>query len=123
MGPRLGSWLAALLLLVCGAGSVRGDTPANCTYPDLLGTWVFQVGPSGSQRDVNCSVMGKPLAPGHALPPWVCPGLLPSIPVPLSPQRTSPPLPLAGGRDVVAGLGVPPGARSRSRAAMPEWRG
>uniref|UniRef100_A0A8C2PE89 Dipeptidyl peptidase 1 n=1 Tax=Capra hircus TaxID=9925 RepID=A0A8C2PE89_CAPHI len=60
MGPRLGSWLAALLLLVCGAGSVRGDTPANCTYPDLLGTWVFQVGPSGSQRDVNCSVMGPP---------------------------------------------------------------
>ncbi|KAB0376430.1 hypothetical protein FD755_010874 [Muntiacus reevesi] len=54
MGPRPGSRLAALLLLVCGAGSVRGDTPANCTYPDLLGTWVFQVGPSG-QRDVNCS--------------------------------------------------------------------
>nr|AAB21465.1 cathepsin J peak 3 [rats, liver, Peptide Partial, 23 aa] [Rattus sp.] len=21
------------------------DTPANETYPDLLGTWVFQVGP------------------------------------------------------------------------------
>ncbi|XP_040112459.1 dipeptidyl peptidase 1 isoform X2 [Oryx dammah] len=60
MGPRLGWRLAALLLLVCGAGSVRGDTPANCTYPDLLGTWVFQVGPSGSQRDVNCSVMGPP---------------------------------------------------------------
>uniref|UniRef100_A0A8C6FKF4 Dipeptidyl peptidase 1 n=1 Tax=Moschus moschiferus TaxID=68415 RepID=A0A8C6FKF4_MOSMO len=60
MGPRPGSRLAALLLLVCGAGSARGDTPANCTYPDLLGTWVFQVGPSGSQRDVNCSVMGPP---------------------------------------------------------------
>ncbi|XP_025141971.1 dipeptidyl peptidase 1 isoform X2 [Bubalus kerabau] len=60
MGPWPGSRLAALLLLVCGAGSVLGDTPANCTYPDLLGTWVFQVGPSGSQRDVNCSVMGPP---------------------------------------------------------------
>uniref|UniRef100_A0AAA9RYR4 dipeptidyl-peptidase I n=1 Tax=Bos taurus TaxID=9913 RepID=A0AAA9RYR4_BOVIN len=60
MGPWSGSRLVALLLLVYGAGSVRGDTPANCTYPDLLGTWVFQVGSSGSQRDVNCSVMGPP---------------------------------------------------------------
>ncbi|XP_061262003.1 dipeptidyl peptidase 1 isoform X2 [Bos javanicus] len=60
MGPWSGSRLAALLLLVYGTGSVRGDTPANCTYPDLLGTWVFQVGSSGSQRDVNCSVMGPP---------------------------------------------------------------
>ncbi|XP_057604463.1 dipeptidyl peptidase 1 [Hippopotamus amphibius kiboko] len=60
MGPRPGSLLAALLLLLFGAGSVHCDTPANCTYPELLGTWVFQVGPSGSQRDVNCSVMGPP---------------------------------------------------------------
>lgn len=97
MGPRLGSWLAALLLLVCGAGSVRGDTPANCTYPDLLGTWVFQVGPSGSQRDVNCSVMGKPLAPGHPLPPWVCPGLLPFDPCALVPAANLPvPAPVGG---------------------------
>ncbi|XP_060032658.1 dipeptidyl peptidase 1 isoform X3 [Erinaceus europaeus] len=50
--------LAALLLLVCGAGPARGDTPANCTYPDLLGTWVFQVGPVSSQQATNCSAMG-----------------------------------------------------------------
>ncbi|XP_012659290.1 dipeptidyl peptidase 1 [Otolemur garnettii] len=50
--------LAALLLLLSVVCTVRCDTPANCTYPDLLGTWVFQVGPSGSQRDINCSVMG-----------------------------------------------------------------
>uniref|UniRef100_A0A7I2V4Z3 Cathepsin C n=1 Tax=Homo sapiens TaxID=9606 RepID=A0A7I2V4Z3_HUMAN len=55
-GPSL--LLAALLLLLSGDGAVRCDTPANCTYLDLLGTWVFQVGSSGSQRDVNCSVMG-----------------------------------------------------------------
>lgn len=99
MGPWSGSRLVALLLLVYGAGSVRGDTPANCTYPDLLGTWVFQVGSSGSQRDVNCSVMGKPLAPGHPLPPWVCPGLLrfdPWCPCPRSEPPTPPPR--VGGR-------------------------
>ncbi|XP_069327047.1 dipeptidyl peptidase 1 isoform X1 [Eulemur rufifrons] len=56
LGPR--SLIAALLLLLSGVCTVRCDTPANCTYPALLGTWVFQVGPSGSQRDTNCSVMG-----------------------------------------------------------------
>ncbi|XP_012869540.1 PREDICTED: dipeptidyl peptidase 1 isoform X1 [Dipodomys ordii] len=48
----------AILLLLCGARAVRGDTPANCTYPDLLGTWVFQAGRSGALRDVNCSAIG-----------------------------------------------------------------
>ncbi|XP_066226522.1 dipeptidyl peptidase 1 isoform X1 [Saccopteryx leptura] len=60
MGPRPRSLLAALLLFLCCFGAGHCDTPANCTYPDLLGTWVFQVGPGGSQRDVNCSVMGPP---------------------------------------------------------------
>uniref|UniRef100_A0A5G2RBZ2 Cathepsin C n=1 Tax=Sus scrofa TaxID=9823 RepID=A0A5G2RBZ2_PIG len=60
MGPRLGSLLSALLLLLYVAGTAHCDTPANCTYPDLLGTWIFHVGPGGSQRDVNCSVMGPP---------------------------------------------------------------
>ncbi|XP_036993514.2 dipeptidyl peptidase 1 isoform X2 [Artibeus jamaicensis] len=60
MGPWPRSQLAAVLLLLCGTGTAHGDTPANCTYPDLLGTWVFQVGRGGSQRDVNCSVMGPP---------------------------------------------------------------
>ncbi|KAF6102885.1 cathepsin C [Phyllostomus discolor] len=61
MGPWPRSQLAAALLLLCGIGTAHGDTPANCTYPDLLGTWVFQVGRGGSQRDVNCSsAMGPP---------------------------------------------------------------
>ncbi|XP_062950252.1 dipeptidyl peptidase 1 isoform X2 [Cynocephalus volans] len=58
MGLRPRPLLAALLLLLSWVRTVRGDTPANCTYSDLLGTWVFQVGSGGSQRDVNCSVMG-----------------------------------------------------------------
>ncbi|XP_053059744.1 dipeptidyl peptidase 1 isoform X2 [Acinonyx jubatus] len=60
MGPRPQSLLAALLLLLAVAGPAYCDTPANCTYPDLLGTWVFQVGAVGSRSEVNCSVMGPP---------------------------------------------------------------
>ncbi|KAK2101111.1 hypothetical protein P7K49_022459 [Saguinus oedipus] len=60
MGAGPASLLTALLLLLSGDLTVRCDTPANCTYPDLLGTWVFQVGSSSSQSDVNCSVMGPP---------------------------------------------------------------
>ncbi|XP_008064583.1 dipeptidyl peptidase 1 isoform X3 [Carlito syrichta] len=60
MGAGSRSLLAAFLLLLSGYRTVRGDTPANCTYPDLLGTWVFEVGPGGAQRNVNCSILGPP---------------------------------------------------------------
>lgn len=60
MGPGLYLARAALLLALLGVCTVRSDTPANCTYPDLLGTWVFQVGPRRPRSDLNCSVMGKP---------------------------------------------------------------
>ncbi|XP_030883751.1 dipeptidyl peptidase 1 isoform X4 [Leptonychotes weddellii] len=60
MGPWPRLLLAAFLLLLSGVGTAHCDTPANCTYPDLLGTWVFQVGAVGSQRNVNCSAMGPP---------------------------------------------------------------
>uniref|UniRef100_A0A8C4NQH2 Dipeptidyl peptidase 1 n=1 Tax=Dicentrarchus labrax TaxID=13489 RepID=A0A8C4NQH2_DICLA len=32
-----------------------GDTPANCTYEDLVGTWVFQVSKGGRDKTINCS--------------------------------------------------------------------
>lgn len=35
--------------------AARGDTPANCTYEDLLGTWVFQVSKGGHDKTINCS--------------------------------------------------------------------
>ncbi|XP_049745541.1 dipeptidyl peptidase 1 isoform X1 [Elephas maximus indicus] len=60
----MGSWprslLAALLLHLASVATVLCDTPANCTYPDLLGTWVLEVGPVSSNRDINCSVVGPP---------------------------------------------------------------
>uniref|UniRef100_A0A8K9UDI9 Cathepsin C n=1 Tax=Oncorhynchus mykiss TaxID=8022 RepID=A0A8K9UDI9_ONCMY len=40
-------------------GGLRADTPANCTYEDLLGFWVFQVSEGWQDKDINCSLMGK----------------------------------------------------------------
>lgn len=57
MGPWTHSLRAALLLVLLGVCTVSSDTPANCTYPDLLGTWVFQVGPRHPRSHINCSVM------------------------------------------------------------------
>ncbi|XP_041850615.1 dipeptidyl peptidase 1 isoform X2 [Melanotaenia boesemani] len=42
------------VLLLC-VNCCWGDTPANCTYEDLLGTWVFQVSKGGYDKTVNCS--------------------------------------------------------------------
>ena len=51
-----GVFVCALLLW---AGGSRGDTPANCTYEELLGTWVFRVSGGGHDRTVNCSAEGE----------------------------------------------------------------
>ena len=47
--------LTVLLLLVGELSVVLADTPANCTYEDVLGAWTFHVGPSGLDNTVNCS--------------------------------------------------------------------
>ena len=31
------------------------DTPANCTYEDIIGRWIFHEGPRGNDKTVNCS--------------------------------------------------------------------
>lgn len=59
MGLWPHSLRAVLLLVLLGVCTVRSDTPANCTYPDLLGSWVFQVGPRRPRGDFNCTEMGK----------------------------------------------------------------
>ncbi|XP_003968362.1 dipeptidyl peptidase 1 [Takifugu rubripes] len=47
-----GAHLCLFLFLIEGSW---GDTPANCTYEDLLGTWVLQMSKGGHDRSVNCS--------------------------------------------------------------------
>lgn len=125
MGPCPRSLLAALLLVLCGVGTAHGDTPANCTYPELLGTWVFQVGPVGSQRNVNCLLMGKPRRSRTPTSTRFSPGLLPFSPPSSSfrsahKERPHPgPVPV-GSRVDLKPLGVPftaPGPRRLSSAA------
>jgi cathepsin C len=49
---------ALLLLPLCvlfSLSSVRADTPANCTYEDIVGSWTFQLSAGNKHRDVNCN--------------------------------------------------------------------
>ena len=43
-------WLVAL---------VAADTPANCSYEDVKGKWVFSIGEGGFDRTLNCSSFGR----------------------------------------------------------------
>jgi cathepsin C len=35
--------------------TIKSDTPANCTYEDIRGTWVFHEGSRMNDKTVNCS--------------------------------------------------------------------
>ena len=50
-------WRFAVFLLV-GAGftgSAVGDTPANCAFEDIKGTWILYEGPRTGSSDIDCS--------------------------------------------------------------------
>uniref|UniRef100_K1R058 Dipeptidyl-peptidase 1 n=1 Tax=Magallana gigas TaxID=29159 RepID=K1R058_MAGGI len=51
------------MLFIVGALSlfsvVFADTPANCTYEDIQGRWLFQIGDRGHDNTVNCDSVGK----------------------------------------------------------------
>ena len=49
--------LAAVLcvFLLSSCISVNADTPANCTYEDIRGTWLFSIGEGGHDNTINCS--------------------------------------------------------------------
>ena len=49
------SMFTCVCLLLVGLGTVLGDTPANCTYEDVLGTWFFHVGTSGYETAPDCT--------------------------------------------------------------------
>lgn len=46
-------------VLVAVLAVVAGDTPANCTYQDVVGQWIFQVGEGGNDRTINCTNFGE----------------------------------------------------------------
>ena len=47
--------LCCILLFAASLGSVLADTPANCTYEDVRGSWVFYEGPSGYPAAPDCT--------------------------------------------------------------------
>ncbi|KAM4795299.1 dipeptidyl peptidase 1 [Rhinophrynus dorsalis] len=50
-------WVVVLLAVCCRLGAA--DTPANCSFPDLEGSWEFQVGPGrGAGNGIDCSQIG-----------------------------------------------------------------
>ncbi|KAL5014137.1 hypothetical protein ScPMuIL_008407 [Solemya velum] len=44
--------VAVCLTVIVG---VSGDTPANCSYEQILGTWEFKLGPGGNNNTLNCT--------------------------------------------------------------------
>ncbi len=44
-----------LVALSCCLNVILADTPANCTYEDVRGLWIFSEGPRGNDKTVNCS--------------------------------------------------------------------
>ncbi len=44
-----------LLLALVSIINVSADTPANCTYEDISGSWVFHEGPRGNEKTIDCS--------------------------------------------------------------------
>eukprot|EP00753_Platysulcus_tardus_P008893 PLAT1687.1.p1 GENE.PLAT1687.1~~PLAT1687.1.p1 ORF type:complete len:548 (-),score=240.10 PLAT1687.1:74-1660(-) len=55
-GRRAGcSWLrAAGALLLCGLLAVRADLPVHCVHEQVVGSWVFLLGPGGNGNDLSC---------------------------------------------------------------------
>lgn len=47
-------FISLLVYFAVGLPAVLGDTPANCTYDDILGTWTFHIGPTGYDNTLDC---------------------------------------------------------------------
>jgi hypothetical protein len=47
-------WLIAMLV-----PAILADTPANCTFNDVVGKWVFYEGSRIHNGSIDCRTMGK----------------------------------------------------------------
>lgn len=48
----------SVVLLVMGLAGVMADTPANCTYEDIKGDWIFYETERTGNSSIDCSKMG-----------------------------------------------------------------
>ena len=46
-----------LLLIALSVGLVAGDTPANCSYEDVEGSWIFYESERSGDSSIDCSAM------------------------------------------------------------------
>ena len=44
-----------VLFLLSFCAVISADTPANCTYEEIRGTWTFSVGEGGNDNTIDCS--------------------------------------------------------------------
>jgi len=50
----MAAMLCLILSLTLFMGMSKADTPANCSYEDIRGSWTFSVGEGGQGREVDC---------------------------------------------------------------------
>lgn len=43
-----------IFFLFAALSAAQADTPANCTYENIAGTWIFHAGPSGQDNTLDC---------------------------------------------------------------------
>ncbi|XP_013384215.1 dipeptidyl peptidase 1-like [Lingula anatina] len=53
------------VLLLHGGSIVSADTPANCTYEDVVGQWTFYTTAMGYDNTLNCSAMPQSMFKGN----------------------------------------------------------
>ena len=53
------TFILLLFFFATFIAEVLGDTPANCTYEEIKGTWMFQLGKGGHDRTIYCSKQCK----------------------------------------------------------------
>lgn len=47
-----------ILIFAVVPAFVVGDTPANCTYEDVAGEWIFEVSGYGGDNKIDCTKPG-----------------------------------------------------------------
>ena len=48
-------WALAFLASQFITARINGDTPANCTFDDISGTWILYLGKAGQTNKIDCT--------------------------------------------------------------------